>query len=175
MRPKLLVIVLVCTAALSLIAAGARKPDNVTAPLATFTGNNSQVKKQTYERVQSPDAWKKLWLSHLGMKEDTIYRPAMEVDFSRCEVIAIFEGDSWNSCGFRIDSVAEDGDSIVVRFDDISYQTAGPDGGGERVTPFAFVVLPKSQKAIKLEDNVQPYIAHPPVWKEVARLSAKKE
>lgn len=175
MRTKLFVIVVVCAAALSLIAADARKPDNVAAPLTTFTGNNSHVKRQTYERIQSPDAWKKTWLGHLGMKEDTIYRPAMEVDFSRCEVIAIFEGDSWNSCGFRIDSVAENGNSIVVRFDDISYQTAGPDGGGDRVTPFAFVVLPKSQKPIALEDNVQQYIGHPPAWKEVARLEAKQE
>ncbi|HEV2293884.1 MAG TPA: hypothetical protein VGR35_08500 [Tepidisphaeraceae bacterium] len=174
MRPKLLVSIVVCSTALLMVAADARKPAVVMAPLTVLTGNDSHVKKPTYERITSAADWKKTWLNHLGMKEDTIYRPAMEVDFSRCEVIAVFEGESWNSCGFRIDSVTEQDDSIVVRFDDISYQTAGPDGGGDRVTPFAFVVLPKSQKLITLEDNVQQYIGHPPEWKEVARRAHKK-
>ena len=175
MLPKLFACIVVCSMPLLLVAADASKTGNVTAPLVVLTGNDSHVKERAYERIASPADWKKAWLNHLGMKEDTIYRPAMEVDFSRCEVIAIFEGDSWNSCGLRIDSVTERDDSIVVRFDDVSYQTDGPGGGGDRVTPFAFVVLPKAQKPIALEDNVQQYIGRPPEWREVVRLAAGKK
>lgn len=175
MRPKLIVSMVICATGLLLIAADARKAGSVTSPLAVLTGNDSHVKKRAYERIASPADWKKTWLTHLGKKEDTIYRPAMEVDFDRCEVVAVFAGESWNSCGFQIDSVTEQDDSIVVRFEDISYQTVGPDGGGDRVTPFAFVVLPKSKKPITLEDNIQQYKGRPAEWKEVARLAATRE
>lgn len=175
MRSTLFAGIVVCSTVLSLIAADTSNTADVTAPLVVLTGNDSHVKQRTYERIESPEDWKKAWLTHLGEERDTIYRPAMEVDFSRCEVIAIFKGESWNSCGFRIDSVTEQDDSMLVRFEGIYYQTGGPDGGGDRVTPFAFVVLPKSEKPIVLEDNVQQYKAHPPEWNEVARLTAKKE
>jgi hypothetical protein len=60
----------------------------------------------------------------------------------------------------------------VVRFEGIYYHaasTAGSGGGGDRVTPYAFIVLRKPAKPIVLEENVQNLIDHPPVWKEVAR------
>lgn len=33
-----------------------------------------------------------------------------------------------------------------------------------------FIVLPKSDKEIVLEENIQRYIGHPPAWKVRARL-----
>ena len=56
---------------------------------------------------------------------------------------------------FRIDSVEEREDAIAVRFDDISFQTEGRDGGAVHVTPYAFIVLPRSKKPVVLEENVQ--------------------
>ena len=96
-----------------------------------------------------------------------IYRPALEVDLARCEVVALFRGDSINSCGLRVGSVTEDGDTVVVRFDDISFQTMSSGGkdGGDRVVPYAFIILPKSEKTIVLEENVQSIIGGPPQWK----------
>lgn len=152
------------------MAADAEKPSLITSALMVLTGNDSHVLKPAYIRVQSAAEWKKTWLGHLGLTEDTIYRAAMEVDFNRCIVIAVFGDNSENSCGYRIDSVREDKNSIVVRLDDISYQTEGPDGGADRVAPYAFIVLPKSKKTVILEKNEQIYIGEAAEWKEVARL-----
>lgn len=151
-------------------APDADKSTVANSPLVVFTSNDSHMSKADYRKIASAEEWTQTWLEHLGMQEDTIYRPSMEVDFSRCTVVAIFSGKSINGRGFRVESVTEDNDKIVVRFDDISYQTAGPDGGGDQVTPYAFIVLPKSEKPVVLEENVQNIKGELPKWKEVARL-----
>jgi hypothetical protein len=145
--------------------------DAVNSALIVLTGNDSRIQHSSYEKVRSVAEWKKTWLSHLGLKEDTIYRTSMEVDFSRCMVIAVFGGKYVNSCGYRIESVHEDKHSTIVRFDDVSYQTAGPNGGADQVTPYAFIVLPKSEKPVVLEKNMQRYKGESPEWKKVARLN----
>jgi hypothetical protein len=149
-------------------APAVEKSNTGTSALMVLTGNDSKIVKPAYQRVRSAAEWKRTWLSHLGFKSDTIYRPAMEVDFNRCMVIAVFGGKYVNSCGYRIESVIENKISILIRFDDISYGTAG---GADRVTPYAFVVLPKTDKPVVLEKNMQRYKGEPPEWKEVARLS----
>ena len=61
-----------------------------------------------------------------------------------------------------------------LRFDDMSYQTAGGiDGGRVPVTPYAFVVIPNSAKLVLIEENVQSLKEKPPVWNERARLKAE--
>jgi hypothetical protein len=40
---------------------------------------------------------------------------------------------------------------------------------------FAFVVLPKANKAVVLEEDVQHQIGKPPVWKERAKFAALVE
>jgi hypothetical protein len=82
-------------------------------------------------------------------------------------IVTMFKGSSVNSHGLRIDSVTETTHAVTVRFDDISYQVSGE---GNRVAPYAFVLLPKSEKPVVLEENVQQYLGEPPVWKEVAKL-----
>ena len=144
--------------------------------LMVLSGNNSSVSTRTYRRIESATEWKSTWLEHLGLEEDTIYRTSMEIDLKRCDVIAIFEGETFNSCGFKIESVREDGDTIALRFSNVGYQTAGPDGGADRVSPYAFVVLPKSEKTVVLEE--MQHSLNPDersVSREVARLKAGKQ
>ena len=50
---------------------------------------------------------------------------------------------------------------LRVRFDHKSYQTSGPDGGGERVQPFGMFVIPRTDKPIVLEENTQGLIGKP--------------
>ena len=181
MQSKLIASLVAFAAALVLVASSlhsdASQRGVVSSPLTVLTGNDSHVRKEAFLRITSSADWKKIWLKHLGMNEDTIYRPAMEVDFTRCEVIAVFEGESVNSCGLRVDSVIENGETVVVRYDDISYQTGstGKKDHGDRVTPYAFIVLPALKKEVRLEDNVQQYIGEPPQWEEVAKLAALRK
>ena len=92
-----------------------------------------------------------------------------EVDFTHCEVVAVFAGDGWNSDGIQAISIVEEPDYRRFRFDHLSYQTEGPDGGGRRVAAYGFFVLPRTDLPLVLEENVQPLIGEPPVWKEVGR------
>ena len=166
MRPNRFVSFVLCSLAAMFIAAVANKSGNVAAPPVVLTGPDSHVKEPMYERIESEVEWKKTWLNHLGMKDNTIVHPAMEVDFSHYEVVAIFGGESSYYCGFRVNSVTERDDSIMIRFEGIFFMTHGKP---VRVMPFAFIVLPKSDKPITLETWKSPQST------EVARLTVKKE
>jgi hypothetical protein len=124
----------------------------------------SHVESAEYHRITDPASWETLWNRH-----DTSAR-SPEVDFASNMVVAIFQGKGWNSDGVYCVSAWEDDATLRVRYDERSYQTAGPDGGGVRVSSCGFIVLPKSAKTLVLEENVQGLIGGAPVWKERARL-----
>ena len=52
------------------------------------------------------------------------------------------------------------------------YQTAGPDGGGKRATPYGIFVLPRSDKELVVEEGVRTLKNEPPKWNELARFTA---
>lgn len=148
-------------------------------PLVGIWGARSAIKERSYLRATNAEEWTALWLRHAGADpaEHTPYYNVAgvpDVDFGRCMVVAILGGESSNSAGIRVESVSEAEDRVLVRFDHRSYQTAGPapDGGRVACTPFGFFVVPRSAKALVLEENVQGLIGHPPKWKERARFEA---
>jgi hypothetical protein len=141
-------------------------------PCVAITGTDSHVTELAYHRITSTDDWARLWQRHKGQESDhpydLYYDPLAlpQVDFDAFMVIAIFQGRGWNSAGLKAISISEAADRIVFRFDDKSYQTAGPDGGGDKVAAYGFFVVPRSTKPVALEENVQELIGQPPVWKE---------
>ncbi|MCO6044568.1 hypothetical protein NG895_11685 [Aeoliella sp. ICT_H6.2] len=140
--------------------------------LVVLSDQDSHVTIAGFGRIDSPQRWTRVWLEHLGLdpRYDTPNRAAMEVDFERCMVVAIFGGTTANTAGYKVASVIETTDSVVVRFEANTSQSAGPDGGAERTTPYAFVVLPKTNKPIVMQQGVRQYIGEPPTWKHVAEL-----
>jgi hypothetical protein len=136
-------------------------------PLVVITGPNSGIQTAGYFRVTSSKKLELLWQEHLTEKAKLNDHPAPAVDFARCEVVAIFQGAMFNSRGIRVESVELTNNDIVVKFDQISYQTSGE---SEKVSPYAFIIFSKSGKEIILQENVQQYLGQPPQWKEVARL-----
>jgi hypothetical protein len=179
-------ITLLTVAAVCLTHAGglaaAEDTRQTTRPSVTLTGTDSQVKEPSYHRVMSQDEWIKIWQRHKGAQQskeyDLVHNPlgVPHVDFEKCMVIAIFQGRGLNSAGLQAVAVLEEKDRIVLRFEDESYQTMGRamgregSGGGNQVTVFGFFVLPRSSKAVVLEENVRQYLGEPPVWKERIRL-----
>lgn len=75
-----------------------------------------------------------------------------------------------NSAGLTAVSATETGGRVTFRYDDKSYQTGGPDGGGERVAAWGFFILPRSSKTLLVEENVQRLTGRDPDWKERARF-----
>lgn len=142
-------------------------------PIAVLSGANSKVSKQSYERITTDTAMQEAWARHLGTSPGDAYRPQFEIDFSRCLVVAVFVGDRINTRGVRIDSVRQRGNALVVRFENVGYQTFNKKIKTPPDRPFAFVVVPKTELEIVLEENTQSYIDEPPVWKEAARLKRK--
>lgn len=141
-------------------------------PCVALTGADSHVSERGYFRITTLKDWTRIWQEHKGLKQNEEYDVYSDpaglplVDFERFMVIAVFQGRSWNSAGLRAVSIVEEQERIVFRFDDKSYQTAGPDGGGKQVSAYGFFVIARSTKAVVLEENVQGLIGKAPVWKE---------
>ena len=134
---------------------------------------NGKVLPAANVRVSDADEWKKVWGRHQGLKPGEVWTtrgPALDIDFARCEVIAIFRGSVTNRRGITVAAVVEDATQVTIRYDDISFQTAGPGGGAVPATPYGFVLIPATAKTVVLERDAQRMKNQPPVWKEDARL-----
>jgi hypothetical protein len=151
------------------IAAPSFAANNNSKPLVVYSGSNSEVRKPLYSKITSKSDWDKVWAAHLGTSVDDAYRPAFEVDFDKCAVIAILKGDQINVRGVEIANVIDNGNSITVRFREVGYQSAD-ESNHKPDKPFAFVVLPKTNKQIVLEEDTQTYKNEPAIWKELTRL-----
>lgn len=149
-------------------------------PLVAISGADSHVSRPSYQRITTPENWTRVWVSHLGTTPDNAYRPLLEVDFDRCLVVVIFRGIRVNIRQIQIHSLLETADSVVVRFEELGYQTRSRAGADDEYEvpdrPYAFVILPKTDKAIVLEENINhdPQ-GGPPEWKAIARLSAAQK
>jgi hypothetical protein len=137
-------------------------------PLVVWTGADSHVDQAGFARADSAEAWKKLWLRHSGKSEQEAFysAPRVEIDFDRCVVIGVFAGRVTNQRGYRVDSVA-DGDAVAVRIERETFQSLG---AVEAKQPFASIVLPRTVKAIVIEENTQGLKDSPPVWTKRAEL-----
>ena len=131
-------------------------------------GPNCAIGKTRYERLRTQEQLAEVWGNHLGKARSYSVPPL--VDFAACEVIAVFAGEVWNSDGIQVVEMLEDAGVRRVRFDHYSYQSTGAGGGGKRVTPYGWFVVPRTELAVVLEENVQNLIGQPPVWRERARL-----
>ena len=180
MKTSYIAITIFFTATIALVADRKNESQN-NKPCVTITGADSHITELGYHRLLTSDSWTKLWQKHKGAdtnKEyDSYYDPLglPVVDFENYMVIAIFQGSRFNSAGLSAESFLENDESITIRFDDKHYQTAsfsfgdGADannGGAEKATVYGFFILPKSNKTVLLEENVQGLIGKPPVWKQ---------
>jgi hypothetical protein len=141
-------------------------------PHVTWSGPDSRVTQRGCFRARNEQQWLELWERHAGpARRDNINRPFIpRVNFDACEVVAIFEGDAHNSNGVFLCELVRAGDEWRLRYDEHTFQTAGPGGGAVAVRPFALFVLPKLDGPIVVEQNVQGLKDHPAKWKERARL-----
>jgi len=166
-------VMLACPAAAPTHESGRGEADSD--PLVSLHGARSSVAKLRYERITTKEAWNKLWSEHAAgksTKDHVVHSSTPTIDFKRCMVVAVFSGPAWNCDGHYVESTSDEGSHLRIRFDSYTYQTMGPDGGGQSVQPFGIWILPRSRKEILLEENVQGTLGAPPVWKEKQRWPA---
>jgi hypothetical protein len=160
-------------ATLCVFAGNSSAAEDVTKPLIFLSGADSKVTKESYDRITTADEWEKTWIQHLGTSKDDYYRPLMEIDFSRCMVIAIFRGKQIQVRQVEVNSISEQKGSLIVRFTELQYSIGaiGKMPEPEYKNPYAFIVLPKNDKELILE--VGRIIKGRKVkteWQEVIRL-----
>lgn len=126
-------------------------------PLVAISGTDSHVKNESYERVETQGEWSNALARHLGTSVDDAYRPVIEVDFDKCFVIVVFRGDQIQVRQLIVDKLTEEKESITLRFSELGYQigNSGPNPLPPEVQrPYAFVVLPKSDKPVRLLETI---------------------
>lgn len=143
-------------------------------PCVVLSGGDSAIAKRGCHRILSRQQWFEIWETHKGQKApenldlDFVRVPDLPIiDFESHMVIAVFVGASSNCSGVKPYSVTEYEDRVVLRFTYASYQSVR---GFERCTPYGFFVVPKSEKALVLEEDVHELIGDPPKWKQFAAL-----
>jgi hypothetical protein len=144
-----------------------RPPANLTV-LREWVGADSKEKRSRTELVGDASAWRQLWHDHTGRTNgDELLPEAPEIDFETEVVLAVFGGSGWNSRGYRVVEILH-GNVYTIRVVKLSFQTAG-----RRVeaTPFGIFVLPRVNRPIRLEHNVQNIIGEPPLWQEDKSLA----
>jgi hypothetical protein len=161
---------------------GKRLLDRETAPSGNvlrldpqWSGRWSDVAAPVRRMVGSEADWKALVVDPMfGSLKDP---PKLgTVDFAKNVALVIASGETWNCNG--LDATAwEDDRRILVRLNEQTFQTEGPDGGGQRVRPWGVFVLPKREpfKSVIVERNVQGLIGGPAIWKELVRFDALGE
>ena len=142
-------------------------------PLVMLSGCDSKATKEAYLRIDTKEHWAKTWAAHAGAGDDA-QRPMMEVDFSSCMVVAIFRGECSQVRQVQIDSVKEGRDRLIVYFHDVrdSKRAAGRDTVSETKQPYAFIMLPKSDKSVSFVQGERRYADDPLEWGHVIRMDA---
>lgn len=129
--------------------------------LREWTGANSKIGEPRAQLVENMRAWSRLWSEHEtgGWVVGAIDPPA--VDFGNEIVLAVFGGKGWNSRGYEVVEILQGPRAYTVRVVKLSFQTAG---GAVEASPFGIFVLPRTDRPIQLEHNVQNIIGDPPLW-----------
>ncbi|NQZ70889.1 MAG: hypothetical protein HRT89_22795 [Lentisphaeria bacterium] len=160
----------------SLLIADDKESEKSIKPYIVLSGANSRFKKKDTMRIMTPGAWIKTWQKHLGYKEDVkydLYRNRLKlpiVDFKTCMLIAVFGGKRFNSAGYKVHTIFLKDDNLIFRYEAKSYQT---DGEGEKVTPYGFFIIPRSDKTVVGEYAYRERKNGPITW--IESFTIKKE
>jgi hypothetical protein len=168
-------------------------------PLVSWSGSFSSITDNLVVRITDAAEWAALWKRHAGpaVEKDSYGEPVVpDIDFSSHMVLAVFDGSTTNTRRETIESIDEFDDHLRIRCMRWTYQTASPPreirlkpgesaedvikraleerqprDAGQKTTPYGIFVIPRSGKAIVLEEPV-PRKSMPIEWRERTRLGA---
>jgi hypothetical protein len=122
-------------------------------PTMFWTGSDSRFERRDYQRIEKTSNWEPLWYEHAGVPKDEVQgKPAPQIDFEKQMVIAVTLGKSYNCEGIRLLSVTEDSASITIKYYCARYNKLID---VDDVTPFGFVILPRSSKKVVLVEGIK--------------------
>lgn len=164
-----------------------KKPDGKEIkPLLVMSGHKSKIEDASCQRITATEDWKKLWAKHQtgsadlkGLPRDFNYT---DFDFDQVAIIAMFDGvqDSVGYGGYRLHSIRNTGDRIVVRVEQVHLQTGflDRDTSAESLdekqarfnTDWMVVLLPRSSKEIVVEVDSNVRVESQHEWTELKRF-----
>ncbi len=147
-------------------------------PVVAFHGNTAAFKGTHVDLIRDEKAWIRWWTDKQGNgREPWGADSPPKVDFKQYMAVAVTEGPGWNGWGFDCVEVVTGGGTMTVRFNRLSYQTLGPDGGGERCNAWGIAVVPRllpnqlhPHPTVTVEQNLQHIIGDGPIWKKTAEF-----
>lgn len=151
--------------------------------LMTLTGDDSHNAQPTFLRITSASEWRSVWSRHVGSKFDVFSLSGgrlMNVDFDRCEVIAVFGGTRTETARYADGVLSCQVDGVLaLRTRLVAPQFLVQDRKQsvkeQHYQPYAFFIVAKSRSPISLQVNTQPLKGHAAKWHEVARLDAPSQ
>jgi len=150
-----------------------------TRPYLTWFGPHSKITQPEFVRITTAEQWLSLWKRHRGADVEislTGEPIAPAVDFDSCMVLAFFRGPDRENNGEAGASWIETDALAVLRFDPERFQTRTPAGAVDpdryQGAPFGIFVVPRTPKAVSMEENIQRYIGLEPIWEEKHRFPA---
>jgi hypothetical protein len=152
-------------------------------PVMVWAGTDGNEPKESFDRCSSEKEWEAVWRKHQGRDQEVNELTRPKIDFDSYMVIAIFQHKSLKNLGVQVFSILEEKDCLRVQYRPPTWQTGfnleeatknkkESDEMKYDAQSFAFIVLPKSRKAIVFDENVQGLIGEPPIWKERVKLPA---
>ena len=131
------------------------EPGTLIPVVQEWTGINSNYKEESYLRITNQEDWQKLWQNHAPDQA------VPEVDFTKNIVMGIFKSKGGNFTGMKMMDARELEDVFRVRFKLTGYQSMGQ---GDHNIPFGIFVLHRTEKPIRIEEEIQKYIGGPQRW-----------
>ena len=145
-------------------------------PLIALHGRNSKIKKPKVVRITTAEDWQALWMEHkTGSAKPTDIPGDLEyadLDFKKVMAIGMFQGEGSHFAGFSSHSISEVEGRILVRVTAHTYQS-GPETPATQA--WGILILPRSDKEVVLEHDVQHLLGEPPKWKEWTRFPSFAE
>lgn len=166
----------VLSAAMAAQNIGAERAQQPEVPaVLQLTGSYSAIEAGRIELIADEARWEAVWKEHKGKgieKNANGFETWPIVDFDRYSVLCVFGGKGTNTNGWRLVSLADMGTHTRVRYDALRFQTASFDGSDSRVatTAFGLFVIPRPDRELVLEQDVNSMIGAPPKWKETMRI-----
>lgn len=142
-------------------------------PRHSWSGAESRVAKGFAAAVTTRENFEKLRERLLGGTPGEDIGKHHKLDFAKEFVLVVSEGRSANCDGIHIESAWRDEKRLLVRLTHRTFQTIGD---GVPTRPWGVFILPRQDgEVVVLEENTQPYIGGPPIWKETRRFERAKD
>lgn len=136
--------------AASAASAIASPPARFIKPVVVVTGIDSKEDKESFSCCRTRDDWVKVWAKHTGIADEHKCRP-IEIDFESYMVLALFQGKHHSNRGIAVDPIADEPTQLRVRYRPLWYAKVPKSSGSTSTQSYAFVVVPRSNKAILIE------------------------